>query len=352
VVIHDLIARALHVFPPETAHRIGLLGLKAGFGPRQLFADDPMLATRIAGLDLPNPVGLAAGFDKNADAPDALLTAGFGFVELGAVTPRAQAGKPGPRVFRLASDQAVINRMGFPSLGLDAFEVQLRRRGKPRGVVGVNLGANLDSDDRIADYVACLDRLKDLAQFFTVNVSSPNTPGLRTLQAEGALDDLLAAVARVRGPAPVFLKIAPDIGDEEVPGMIGAIARHGLDGIIVSNTSILRPDSLTSPLMGEGGGLSGPPIFERSTDLVREFRRTAGPELTIIGVGGIDSVDTAYAKIRAGANAIQLYTGLIYQGPGLVQRIKSGLVKRLQADGFASVAEAVGVDCNRRSSAG
>ncbi len=351
-MIHDLIARALHAFEPETAHRLGILGLKTGLGPRQLLADDPMLATRVAGLDLPNPLGLAAGFDKNAEAPDALLAAGFGFVELGAVTPRPQAGKPRPRIFRLAADRAVINRMGFPNLGLDAFEAQLRRREGRGGIVGVNLGANLDSEDRIADYVACLERLKDLAQFFTINVSSPNTPGLRTLQSSDALDALLASVAQVRGTAPVFLKIAPDIGDDEVSGMISAIGRHGLDGVIVSNTSILRPDSLTCPAMGEGGGLSGPPIFERSTELVRQFRRAAGPDLAIIGVGGIDSGDAAYAKIRAGANAIQLYTGLIYQGPGLVQRIKSGLVKRLQADGFASVAEAVGVDCNLRSSAG
>ena len=351
-MIHDLIARALHVFEPETAHRIGILGLKAGLGPRQFFGDDAMLATRVAGLDLPNPLGLAAGFDKNAEAPDALLAAGFGFVELGAVTPRPQDGKPRPRIFRLSSDRAVINRMGFPNLGLELFEARLRQRQGRGGIVGVNLGANLDSEDRIADYVACLERLKDLAQFFTINVSSPNTPGLRNLQTSGALDDLLAAVAQARGKAPVFLKIAPDIADTEVPGMIGAIGRHGLDGIIVSNTSILRPDSLTSPLMGEGGGLSGPPIFQRSTDLVRRFRRAAGPDLTIIGVGGIDSADAAYAKIRAGANAIQLYTGLIYRGPGLVQRIKSGLVKRLQADGFDSVSEAVGIDCNRRSSAG
>ena len=351
-MIHDLIARALHVFEPEMAHRFGVLGLKAGLGPRQLLPDDPILATRVAGLDLPNPVGLAAGFDKNAEAADALLAAGFGFVELGAVTPRPQAGKPRPRIFRLAADRAVINRMGFPNLGLDAFEARLRRRLGRGGIVGVNLGANLDSEDRIADFVACLERLKDLAQFFTINVSSPNTPGLRTLQSSGALDDLLAAVEQVRGKAPVFLKVAPDIADEEVPGMITAIGRHGLDGIIVSNTTILRPDTLTSPAMGEGGGLSGPPVFGRSTELVRQFRRAAGPDLAIIGVGGIDSVDTAYAKIRAGANAIQLYTGLIYQGPGLVQRIKSGLVKRLQTDGFASVAEAVGVDCNLRSSAG
>lgn len=351
-MIHDLIARALHVFEPETAHRFGILGLKAGLGPRQILSDHAMLATRIAGLDLPNPVGLAAGFDKNAEAPDALLAAGFGFVELGAVTPRAQEGKPRPRIFRLSSDQAVINRMGFPNQGLDAFEARLRRRQGRGGMVGVNLGANLDSEDRIADYVACLERLKDLAQFFTVNISSPNTPGLRNLQAHGALDDLLGAVAQVRGLAPVFLKLAPDIADEEVPGMIEAIGRHGLDGIIVSNTTILRPESLTSPLMGESGGLSGPPIFERSTELVRLFRRTAGSDLVIIGVGGIDSADAAYAKIRAGANAIQLYTGLVYRGPGLVQRIKSGLVKRLQADGFALVAEAVGIDCNLRSSDG
>ncbi len=343
-MLHDFATGLLRKMDPETAHRWTVRGLKWGFGPRDAAGDDPVLATRLAGIDLPNPVGLAAGFDKNAEVPDALLRMGFGFVECGAVTPRAQDGKPRPRIFRLEEDRAVINRMGFPNQGLDLFRQRLAARvGKP-GIVGVNLGANLDSEDRVADYVACLDGLKGLAQFFTVNVSSPNTPGLRTLQSSGALDDLLAAVAAVRDAAPVFLKIAPDIEDAEVEVMAAAVGRHQLDGVIVSNTTITRPESLQSPLMGEGGGLSGPPVFQRSTELVRLFRKALGPDVAIIGVGGVDSAQTAYAKIRAGANAIQLYTALVYHGPGLVAEIKRGLAERLQADGFASVSEAVGVD--------
>ncbi|MFT6461612.1 MAG: dihydroorotate dehydrogenase, partial [Maricaulis maris] len=243
-MIHDLATRMLHGLDPETAHRVGILGLKAGLGPRQFRPDPAILRTRLVGLDLPNPVGLAAGFDKNAEAPDALLAAGFGFVECGAVTPLAQDGKPRPRIFRLDADRAVINRMGFPNQGLALFHQRLVRRSARLGVVGVNLGANLDSEDRIADYVACLDALKDLAQFFTVNVSSPNTPGLRTLQSSGALDDLLAAVAAVGAKAPVFLKIAPDIEDAEADVMVAAITRHKLDGIIISNTTITRPETL------------------------------------------------------------------------------------------------------------
>ncbi|MFY0638293.1 quinone-dependent dihydroorotate dehydrogenase [Maricaulis maris] len=343
-MIHDLATRLLHGFDPETAHRLGIQGLKLGLGPRQFSRDPDILHTRLAGLDLPNPVGLAAGFDKNAETPDALLAAGFGFVECGAVTPRAQDGKPKPRIFRLEEDRAVINRMGFPNQGLDLFKARLARRSGRKGVVGVNLGANLDSEDRVADYVACLRELQDFAQFFTVNISSPNTPGLRTLQSSGALDDLLAAVAAVGAKAPVFLKIAPDIADSEAEVMVEAIRRHGLDGIIIANTTITRPESLISDKMGEGGGLSGPPVFARSTELVRVFRKAAGPDMAIIGVGGVSCAETAYAKIRAGANAIQLYTGLIYEGPGLIQRIKIGLVERLQADGFVSISEAVGAE--------
>jgi dihydroorotate dehydrogenase len=341
-MLHDIATHWLKGLDPERAHRLGIVGMKLGLGPRQHGPDDPRLATRLAGIDLPNPVGLAAGFDKNAEAPDALLAMGFGFVECGAVTPRPQDGKPRPRIFRLEADEAVINRMGFPNQGLARFRARLARRAGRGGVVGVNIGANLDSEDRIADYVTCLEALQDLAQFFTVNVSSPNTPGLRTLQSSGALDDLLHAVAGIESSAPVFLKVAPDIEDSEAVVMVEAVRRHGLDGVIVSNTTITRPESLKSANIGEAGGLSGPPVFARSTELVRAFRQAAGPDMAIIGVGGVDSAEAAYAKIRAGANAVQLYTGLVYHGPGLVQRIKSGLVERLQADGFASVSEAVG----------
>lgn len=343
-MIYDSLSGLLTAFPPETAHRLGIQALKTGLGPRQGQADPGILHTRLAGLDLPNPVGIAAGFDKNAEVPDALLAVGFGFVECGAVTPRAQDGKPRPRVFRLSDDRAVINRMGFPNEGLDRFEARLTRRAGRGGVVGVNLGANLDSEDRSGDYAICLERLRELAQFFTVNVSSPNTPGLRNLQSRDSLDELFTRVNAVRGSAPVFLKVAPDITDADIADLVSVIADHRVDGLIVSNTTIARPDSLKSPHAGEQGGLSGPPVFERSTELVRLFRQAAGPELAIVGVGGVSDADTAYAKIRAGANAIQLYTALVYRGPGLVAEIKRGLVERLQADGFASVSEAVGAD--------
>jgi dihydroorotate dehydrogenase len=343
-LIHDIATRLLHAFDPEKAHRLSIMGLKYGFGPRQLRQDDQVLATELAGLKLSNPLGLAAGYDKNGDVPDALLAMGFGFVELGAVTPRGQDGKPKPRIFRLPEDEAVINRMGFPNLGLENFARNLRARAQRGGIVGVNLGANLDSEDRVADYVTCLDALKDDAQFFTVNISSPNTPGLRDMQSKQTLVELISRVVEVRGKAPLFLKIAPDIADEEVADIIDVVTTYKMDGLIVSNTTLARPDTLRSELAEEMGGLSGPPVFERSTELVRAFRNAAGPDLNIIGVGGVRDADTAYAKIRAGANAIQLYTALVYEGPSLIGRIKTGLAERLYSDGFASVSEAVGAE--------
>lgn len=343
-MIHDIATRLLHAFDPEEAHRLSIMGLKYGFGPRQLRRDDPVLATELAGINLPNPLGLAAGYDKNGDVPDALLAMGFGFVELGAVTPRGQDGKPKPRIFRLPEDEAVINRMGFPNLGLENFAKNLRGRTHRGGVVGVNLGANLDSEDRVADYVTCLEALRDDAHFFTVNISSPNTPGLRDMQSKTTLVELISRVVKVRGKAPLFLKIAPDIVDEEVADIIDVVTTHKMDGLIISNTTLARPDSLRSDFAEEMGGLSGPPVFERSTELVRAFRNAAGPELNIIGVGGVRDADTAYAKIRAGANAIQLYTALVYEGPSLIGRIKTGLAERLYSDGFASVSEAVGAE--------
>ena len=344
--LHDAATGLLRLLPAETAHRAGLLALKLGLGPRQGEPDDPVLKTRLGPFDLSNPVGLAAGFDKNAEAPDALLAAGFGFVEMGAVTPRPQPGNPRPRVFRLADDHAVINRMGFNNAGLEAAVHRLAARRHKPGLVGVNLGANKDSEDRAQDFVTGLRALSGLAGFLTVNISSPNTPGLRDLQSADALDDLLGRVAEARTdlhqPAPVFVKVAPDIADEDIPGIVRLLAKHGLDGLIVSNTTLARPDSLKSPHAGEAGGLSGRPLFERSTALLRLFRAEAGPDLPIIGVGGVEDGETAYAKIRDGANAIQLYSALVYGGPGLVRRIKSDLAARLKADGFASVIEAVG----------
>ncbi len=341
MTLHGLAARALHALDPEDAHRAALQGLKLGLGPRAPFPDDPILAVRIAGLDLPNCVGLAAGFDKDAEAPDAMLAAGFGFVECGTVTPLPQAGNPRPRLFRLSEDRAVINRMGFNNLGLEAFAGRLERRPKC-GIVGANLGANKDAADRVADYIAGLRRVAGLCDYVVVNVSSPNTPGLRTLQTRSALDDLLGRLAEVRTEIgrtpPAFLKVAPDL-DADAPGEIAAaVRRHGFDGIIVSNTTLDRPSSLRSPRAAEAGGLSGAPLMARSTEILRAFRN-ADSDLPLIGVGGIASGADVYTKLRAGACAVQLYSALIYEGPRLVQRIKRDLAAMLRADGLASVAE-------------
>lgn len=342
----DALARALTYLPAEMAHRAALLGLKHGFGPKAQTAPDPVLRTAIAGIELDHPVGLAAGFDKNAEVPDALLRAGFAFVEVGAVTPRPQAGNPKPRLFRLRRDKAVINRMGFNNEGLDAVKARLeaRQASVAPGVVGVNLGANKDSEDRAGDYAVLLKALSGLADFFTVNVSSPNTAGLRDMQTGQALDALLSRVSDARWAEPVFLKLAPDLEERDVAPILEAVNRHRVSGLIVSNTTLARPESLQSRHAGEQGGLSGAPLFDRSTALLKAFRRAAGPDLPIIGVGGVDGAEAAYAKIRAGANAVQLYTALVYQGPGLALKIRDGLAELLKADGFERLADAVGVD--------
>jgi dihydroorotate dehydrogenase len=342
--LHGLATRVLRLLDPEDAHTAALAGLKLGLGPRAP-ADDPILATELAGLKLPNPVGLAPGFDKNAEVFGPMLRAGFGFVECGTVTPRAQAGNPRPRLFRLTEDRAVINRMGFNNEGLDAFAVRLARRGP--GVVGANFGANKDSEDRIADYVTGLTRLWGLASYFTINISSPNTPGLRALQTRAALDELLGRVMAAAGSlpasgrAPMFLKVAPDLEDGEVEAISDTVSAHGLAGVIVSNTTISRPP-LRSAHRDEAGGLSGAPLTALSTHMLGRFRQAAAGRFVLLGAGGIGSGADAYAKLRAGASAVQLYSALAFEGPGLVQRIKRDLAARLRADGFASVAEAVG----------
>ena len=334
----------------ETAHDLGIKALAVGLGPRQRTPDDPVLATELAGLKLPNCVGLAAGFDKHAQAHGALLAAGFGFVECGTVTPQPQAGNPRPRLFRLMADRAVINRYGFNSVGLEAFAANLARR-PSTGVVGANIGANKATADRIGDYVAGLKRLWPLADYFTVNVSSPNTPGLRDLQARAALDELLGHIAETRraltgaGPSkPIFLKAAPDLTDPEIDDICAAVTDHGIEAIIVGNTTLTRPETLASPLKAEAGGLSGAPLFELSTQVLKRFyERTRGGPVRLIGAGGIGSGADAYAKVRAGASAVQLYSLLALSGPELIADIKQGLATRLKADGFRSVAEAVGV---------
>ncbi len=345
--LQSLGARALGLIDPETAHGLALAALRMGLGGRETARPDPILTTRLAGMVLDNPVGLAAGFDKDARGPAALLRAGFGFVECGTTTPRPQAGNPRPRMFRLREDRAVINRLGFNNAGLEAFAANLAA---PRqGVVGANIGANKDSPDRIADYVAGLERLWGLADYFTLNVSSPNTPGLRDLQGRAALDDMLGRVAESRArlkaggkAVPIFLKVAPDLNDGDVEDIVEAAARHRLDGLIVANTTLARPESLRGRARAETGGLSGAPLMAPSTALLGRFHAAATGRLALIGVGGVASGADAYAKIRAGADAVQLYTALAYGGPGLVRDIKRDLAALLSADGFATLAEAVG----------
>jgi dihydroorotate dehydrogenase len=349
--LHDIAARALHAFDPEDAHGWAIRGLKWGLGPRDGQAEDPILAVRLAGLALPNCVGLAAGFDKNAEVPDAMLAAGFGFVEAGTVTPLAQAGNPRPRLFRLTEDQAVINRMGFNNGGLERFAQRLAaRRGRAGGVVGANIGANKDASDRIQDYVTGLTRLWGLSDYFTANISSPNTPGLRALQTKAALEELLGRLAETRAALkiasgadyPIFLKVAPDLEDGEVEAIVETVVGAGLDAIIVSNTTIARPQTLRSEFAGESGGLSGAPLLEASTAVLARFHAAAAGRVALVGAGGIADGAGAYAKIRAGARAVQLYSALVYGGPGLVTRIKRDLAARLRADGFAAVEDAIG----------
>ncbi|HEX3405767.1 MAG TPA: quinone-dependent dihydroorotate dehydrogenase [Caulobacteraceae bacterium] len=342
MMLHDLAAHTLQVLDPEDAHRLTIRLTAMGLGPRAA-ADDPPLPTMLAGLALPNPVGLAPGFDKNAEIAGAMLAAGFGFVECGTVTPLPQAGNPRPRLFRLAEDRAVINRMGFNNVGLELFAANLAR--PRRGVVGANIGANKDAADRIGDYVAGLKRLWGLADYFTVNVSSPNTPGLRALQTGAALAELLGRVAEARaglgGAAPIFLKVAPDLDEHQVEEIADAAALHRFDGIVVGNTTLSRP-ALISRFKDEGGGLSGTPLMALSTRVLGHFRAAARGRLALVGAGGIASGADAYAKIRAGASAVQLYSNLVFAGPGLVTRIRRDLAARLKAEGFSQVADAVG----------
>jgi dihydroorotate dehydrogenase len=341
MALTDLGAAALRLLDPETAHRLAIAALR--FAPLPAApVDDPVLATTLAGLSLSNPVGLAAGLDKNGEALRGLSRLGFGFVECGSVTPRAQPGNPRPRLFRLSEDRAIINRLGFNNAGLEAFAARLGRR--PAGtVIGANLGANKDTGDKAADYVAGLARLRGLADYVTVNVSSPNTPGLRDLQGRAALDDLLGRLAEARAgdPTPVFLKIAPDLTAAEIQMIVEAALDHGIDALIVANTTLDRPDTLKSARRGEAGGLSGAPLRPRAMAALRAAAEAAAGRLPLIAVGGIESGAEAYARIRAGASAVQIYSALIYEGPGLVGRIKRDLAARLRADGFSTTSEAV-----------
>jgi len=345
-----LIGPLLRCLDPETAHDLTLRALEAGLVARTETVAPSGLKVSCWGLQFPNPVGLAAGFDKDARVPDAMLGLGFGFVEIGTVTPLAQAGNARPRVFRLTEDRAVINRLGFNNQGLEAAATRLGMR-SGGGIVGANIGRNKDSADAIADYVRCLTRMAPNADYLVVNVSSPNTPGLRDLQTlenlKPLLEALLSARSRLDGAAarrPLCLKIAPDLADEDAVAIAELALDLGLDGLTISNSTVARPVGLVSRYRNEQGGLSGLPLFARSTELVGVVYRATSGRLPLIGVGGIASAADAYAKIRAGATLVQLYTALVFQGPRLVADIVAGLAEMVRRDRFASIGEAVGAD--------
>jgi dihydroorotate dehydrogenase len=344
--------RALRAAPPETAHDL-TLRLVAALPRRRPPGDDPILATVLWGRAFPNPVGLAAGFDKNARVPDAMLGFGFGFVEIGSVTPRPQAGNPKPRLFRLSEDRAVINRMGFNNEGLHVAAGRLAaRRGRP-GIVGANIGKNRDSGDPFADYEAGVTELAPVADYLVVNISSPNTPGLRDLQkkseASRLVERLLEARAKAvpREPPPLLVKIAPDLAPGDRDDLAALALESGIDGLVVANTTVTRPSELRSRHAPEPGGLSGAPLFVPSTALLAEMYAKTGGRVPLIGVGGIASGLDAYEKVRAGASLVQLYTALVYEGPDLVRRIKRDLASLLRRDGFDSLASAVGTAVER-----
>lgn len=344
----SLATRALRLLPAETAHRttIHLVALAAPLLPNAK-PDDPRLAITALGLEFTNPIGLAAGFDKDARVPAAMAKFGFGFVECGTVTPRPQAGNPKPRLFRLAEDRAVVNRMGFNNLGACSAMLRLSACDS-RQIIGINIGANKDTADRIADYVIAFEELAAYASYVAVNVSSPNTPGLRGLQDREHLAMLLAKLIEARKPlapdVPLLLKIAPDLGPDALDDIADVVRSVAIEGVIVSNTTIERPAALKSANAREQGGLSGAPLFARSTHILREMRKRLGAAVTLIGVGGVASGQDAYAKIRAGASLVQLYTALAYEGPSLIGRIKAELVACLERDGFSHLSDAVGKD--------
>ena len=347
--LFDIATRVVRILPAESAHRATIDGLKTGLAKPTAQLDDPRLAVtlRKSGLKLPNPIGLAAGFDKNAEVFAEMLAFGFGFVECGTVTPRPQAGNPRPRLFRLDADRAVINRMGFNNEGIGMFVRRLSSAPRSIGVIGANVGANKDSEDRVADYVAGVKAVWPYSAYITINISSPNTPGLRGLQDRGALEELLGRIgvaAREMDAAvknrPVFLKVAPDLDDKAIADVADvAKAQDWLSGLIVSNTTIARPETLASKHKGETGGLSGAPLMKKSTEVLAAFHSEIGDKLDLIGAGGIASAEDVVAKLRAGAQAVQLYSALVYEGPTLVQRIKADLIDMMNASGATHVSD-------------
>ena len=348
-MLFDLLRPAIFALDPERAHTLTVAALKH-LPPGRKPAPGP-LATEVAGLTFPNPVGLAAGFDKNGEVPDAMLGMGFGFVEVGSITPRPQEGNPKPRLFRLAEDRAVINRMGFNNRGGAEAAQRLSARRTRGGIVGINVGANKDSADRVGDYAAMTRLMAPLASYLAINISSPNTPGLRALQDESALTGLIDGVMDAREevcrpgsdtpPPPVFLKVAPDLEPADIDAIARIAIDKGLGALIVSNTTISRPD-LVSRHREETGGLSGAPLRNLALQRVRDFRKATGGAIPLVGVGGIAHAEDAWARIRAGASLVQLYSALVYEGPGLARKMVRGLEKLMRRDGFASIAEAVG----------
>jgi dihydroorotate dehydrogenase len=335
----------LRLFDPETAHRLTIFAVRSGLVPSSAPTPPESLAVRALGLRFPSPIGLAAGFDKNAEVPNRMLRLGFGFVEVGTITPKPQSGNPRPRIFRLLEDGAVINRLGFNNAGLEAARDRLEARSRT-GVVAVNVGANKDSADLVADYATCIRALAPLADLLVLNISSPNTPGLRDLQMGARLDALLAAAMQARTESrarpPLLVKIAPDLTEADVNTIVDTAVSGGADGLIVGNTSAGLRDGLRSRHRNEKGGLSGRPLLARSTEVLGQAYRAAGGRLTLVGTGGVASGADAYTKIRAGATLVELYTALVYAGPALIARIQSDLADLLARDGYQSVADAVG----------
>lgn len=348
--LYPLIRPALFLVEAEDAHHLAISALKAGFGPRFRNDIDPILHTKVCGLEFANPVGLAAGFDKHAEVINAVLGFGFGSAEIGSITPKPQAGNPRPRLFRAPEAEAIINRFGFNSHGfgscLERIQTYRATKQSNNGILGINIGKNKESPDATADYVAGIKVFAPYADYLTVNVSSPNTPGLRDLQAKSVLESLLKQVVDARNALakkpPVFVKIAPDQTEEQMSDIAEVVLTCGIDGLIIGNTTISRPDNIRAHLAKEAGGLSGKPLFELSTHVLAEMYRLTGGKIPLIGCGGISSGADAYAKIRSGASLVQLYSALIYHGPHLVNRINHELAALLKRDGFRSVQEAVG----------
>ncbi|PHQ68741.1 MAG: dihydroorotate dehydrogenase (quinone) [Sneathiella sp.] len=349
--LYGILRPLLFKLDAEKAHNLSIMALKAGLLSAVPNNADPILKTELFGLTFANPIGLAAGYDKNAEVINAVSKLGFGFVEAGSVTPMPQEGNPRPRIFRLVEDDAVINRLGFNNKGLDVAAANFARR-KEGSIVGANLGANKDSVDRVQDYVTGMKTLAPLVDYVTVNISSPNTPGLRALQGKTELEDLLGRMTEARGQMvsegmdafPLLLKIAPDITDEDKTDIAEVVLDLGIDGLIISNTTIARPGELTDPQRREAGGLSGVPLGDLSVAVLKDMYRATGGKVPLVGVGGISNAEDAYHRIKAGASLLQLYSAMVYHGPYVAHEIAKGLAQKLRAGNFTSVAEAVGVD--------